>query len=367
MDSAAECEAEVKAKLRECGKEIQKLVQTGRENTIAAARTKLQACSEDFKTFGENEWRTQCKKTSLHNILDQHFAVKCLPEEKDATCDNDEFDEVTAPFKLWSASTWLYNAAIHDSKKEIDKEIRHRRAQKLQAQADAATLRARQATVNIQADAARPEVTLGDRFRRFDRRLDMMDESLSSIQASSQAQATTSSTPDASLKTCDKDLNLVQKLERKVMQLDKKLKVLQNSVPIDTSKNDTRADSAETQQPAGKNRRRPNKRPRVVEEETDTTTAEPDSSTPVTQRMTGPQHPRPPAPNHASGSGKNASHHQRGRQYGNQGQKQDQDPTADSAPPWPDARRRQGGAQRQQTSGWNRGRSRGQDRGQGRE
>jgi hypothetical protein len=31
--------------------------------TIAAASTKLQACSKDFKTFGENEWRTQCKKT----------------------------------------------------------------------------------------------------------------------------------------------------------------------------------------------------------------------------------------------------------------------------------------------------------------
>ena len=55
VDSAAECEAETKIKLRACGKEIQQLVQTGRENAAAAAGIKLRACSEDFKTLGEKE------------------------------------------------------------------------------------------------------------------------------------------------------------------------------------------------------------------------------------------------------------------------------------------------------------------------
>jgi hypothetical protein len=72
-DCAADCEAEAKTKLRACGMEIQKLVQLDREKATEAARNKLQACSEDFKTFGEKEWRKQCSNTSLHNILDQHF------------------------------------------------------------------------------------------------------------------------------------------------------------------------------------------------------------------------------------------------------------------------------------------------------
>jgi hypothetical protein len=38
MDNAAEFKAEVKTKLSACGKEIQIMVQTGRDKTIAAAR-----------------------------------------------------------------------------------------------------------------------------------------------------------------------------------------------------------------------------------------------------------------------------------------------------------------------------------------
>jgi hypothetical protein len=67
-DCAADCEAEAKAKLRACGMEIQKIVQLGREKATEAARNKLRACSEDFKTFGEIEWQKQCRKTSLHNL-----------------------------------------------------------------------------------------------------------------------------------------------------------------------------------------------------------------------------------------------------------------------------------------------------------
>ncbi len=68
IDGAAERKAETKAKLTTRGKEIQQLVQTGRENTIAAARIKLQACSEDLKTLGEHEWMSQCGK----NVATQH-------------------------------------------------------------------------------------------------------------------------------------------------------------------------------------------------------------------------------------------------------------------------------------------------------
>ena len=63
VESAAECDAEIKAKLRACGKEIQLMVEAGRGKAIAATRIKLQVCSEDFKTFG---WQsTTAKRTSM--------------------------------------------------------------------------------------------------------------------------------------------------------------------------------------------------------------------------------------------------------------------------------------------------------------
>ena len=72
--------------------------------------------------------------------------------ERYATSDIDEFAEHITPFKLWTVSTWPNNTAIHDSKKEIYKEIRHRWAQeapsfvdKLKAPSEAAPLRGRQA------------------------------------------------------------------------------------------------------------------------------------------------------------------------------------------------------------------------------
>jgi hypothetical protein len=46
-------------------------------------------------------------------------------------------------------STWLYNTAIHDSKKEVDIEIRKRRAQKIKSAAEAAQIRALQAMVDL--------------------------------------------------------------------------------------------------------------------------------------------------------------------------------------------------------------------------
>ncbi len=40
-------------------------------------------------------------------------------------------------------------------------------------------LRARQTEVSVSTDAARPEVALGDHFRRLDRRMGELDESMS--------------------------------------------------------------------------------------------------------------------------------------------------------------------------------------------
>jgi hypothetical protein len=358
VDSAAECEAETKVKLIACGKEIQQLVHTGREKAADAARSKLRACSDDFKTFGENEWITQCKKTSLHNILDQHFAVKCQPEVDDAGS-SDEFDSKAAPFKLWTASTWLYNAAIHDSKKEIDKEIRRRRAQKIKAEADAAALRARQAAVDIRADAVKPEMLLQDRFKLLDDRLNSVDDKLSTQEKR------------------DDDPTLVQKLRKQVMELERKLRALPDSAPLDSSKNDTRAGSAETQQPAEKGRRRRPKRPRA--EAADATADEEDSPKPATHHAlkNGQQRPRPPALNHASGNERTTSQQQRGVRFGQQQQKRDQEATDDSATPQPKARKQQDDAQSQATwnrnqqgrgRGWNHhGRGRGRGQGRGRE
>jgi hypothetical protein len=127
---------------------------------------------------GEEEWMRQCKTNSRHNILGQHFAVKSqkLTDQGESENDDDspnkfsDQQQEAAPFTLWKASTWLYQAVIHDSKKDIDKEIRRHRAQALEDQRKAADLRARQARVDIRADAAKPEVTLGNHLRLLDRR-----------------------------------------------------------------------------------------------------------------------------------------------------------------------------------------------------
>jgi len=374
VDSAAECDAETKAKLRACGKEIQLLVQAGREKATAAARVKLQACSEDFKTFGEQEWMRQCKKTSHHNILDQHFAVKCRRQTDEVSSDDDENgpnrDEFSRPradeeesLELWKASTWLYQLAIHDSKTEIDKEIRRRRAQKLQAAETAATVRARQAEVNIRADAARPEVTLGDHFRMLDRRVAELDKGMSLMQANSHAQDSAPNTVDASQKTSDNNPAQLRSLQQKVMQLKRTVQTLQISAPHDTSKNDTGADSADTQQPAGKRRRK--KRPRA--EDTVASTANTTSQAAHTQltMTTTQQHPQPPAPNHANGNGRNVNQQHRGGHQGSQGQARGPAQTHVSAPQQQDGRKQQVNVQ-SQTAPNRGGRGRGRGRGQGR-
>ena len=370
-DVAAECEAEIKPKLKECGKEIQLMVHAWREKSAAAARIKLQACSEDFKTFGEEEWMRQCKKTSRYNILDQHFAVKShkLAEEDASENDDDNTDEFSvpkqqdaAPFKLWKASAWLYQVIIHDSKLDIDKDIRRRRAQSLKSQREAAERRARQAQVDVRADAAKPEVTLGNHLRLLDRRLDTMSVDISLVQASSQAQGRALTTDDASRKTDDSAPAPLQQLQRTVVQLQRQVQTLQLSASPATSKNDVGAGSAEMQIPAVKRHRRKRSRTEVA----DANTADTKSSIPQA-RTTAPQHPRQPAPNHASGNGRNASQQHRDDHHGSQRQARGPAQSRDNAPQSQDGRWRHDKAksESQAAHDWG-GRGRGQGRGQGR-
>jgi hypothetical protein len=366
-DCAADCEAEAKTKLRACGMEIQKLVQLGREKATEAARNKLQACSEDFKTFGEKEWRKQCSNTSLHNILDQHFAVQSplinASDEDDSG--GEQCDDAVGrreSFTLWKASDWLYNVAIHESKKDVDQDIRHRRAQVAKARADAAALRARQAQVNICADAAKPHIVLADHLTRLDQQCEALKEDIRVIQTTGPAGDST----DADKTSSGNGPTAIQQLQQKVKQHETQLQALQACVPQGASKNDTRAGSTATPQPAGKNKRRRNKR--QCQNETEDATAEPDSSTtvqPKTKKRPGSQHPRPPTPNNASGNGKAANQQQRGGQHGAQRQKPGPEPTDDSAPQPPDVKRRQNDAQRHRHSN-QRGRGGGPGRGRGR-
>ena len=215
IDCAAECDDEIKSALNTCGKELQKIAQAGREHTFTAARNKLQACSTEFETFGRNLWIQQCSRTSLHNILDQHFAVRTAKNaEQEDEADTDEFRNAQSAsdstrFEIWPMSTWLYNAAIHDSKKDVDVEIRKRRAQIIKAAADEATKRARQATVNLRADAARPEDAakiLGQRFKDTDQKIIALDQGLASIAVAENANATESA--PAATRTRRTDLGL---------------------------------------------------------------------------------------------------------------------------------------------------------------
>jgi hypothetical protein len=84
----------------------------------------------------------QCKKPSQHNTLDQHFAAKS------------------------------------------QKSARNAESRRSKTKKKAANLRAQRAQVNVRADAAKSEVTLGDHFRLLDRRIDTMRVDMSFMQAS---------------------------------------------------------------------------------------------------------------------------------------------------------------------------------------
>ncbi len=65
INAAKECDDEIKSKLKECGKELQKIAHAGRERTADAARKKLQSCNADIAKFGNDLLKESCRRTSF--------------------------------------------------------------------------------------------------------------------------------------------------------------------------------------------------------------------------------------------------------------------------------------------------------------
>ena len=180
----------------------------------------------------------------------------------------------------------------------------------------------------------------------------------------------TSTTTDASQKTNgnDPDPAPLQSLQRKVVQLERKVHSMQVSTPHDTSKNETMADSADTQQSAGKRRRRRKERTEDLNDVDTTSQTSQTSLAAHTQHMmtSVPQYPRPPAPTHANGNGRKANHQHRGGHLSSQRQARGPAQTHDSAPRPQDGRQRQDNVQGQPgPNHGNHGRGRGRGRGRG--
>ena len=313
IDAAKECDVEIKYKLKECGSELQKLAEAGRERTVAAARTKLQACNVDFAIFGKDLWKNLCRRTSIRNILDQHFTVRSINNadtaEQDKEDESTEFSEVAPPdgstrYIMWPMSTWLYNAAIHDSKKAVDIEIRRRRAQKIKSAAEAKQIQARQTLVDLRADAAKPEDAaklLGQRFKQIDQEVASIKDGMEAINTS--LNASDRAATRVSTNTTARRPNL----DQQTMATDSRMQ--------DVPKNDIPADSADRQHRSAMNSQ-DSKRSR---NNTPATTA---GITPLTDttlrnvmRVPGSRPMRPPSQDHANNDEETSQHQRTGHQH----------------------------------------------------
>ena len=299
QEAATECNTRLKQLIRDFGTNLQIETQIARECTANALRSKLKTCSADFLAFGKQEWENQCKKTSKFNILDQHFVVKgndietpmntsdAEDAEDDAVELKDDAVELKdmPKFQLYTMSTYLYAAAIHESKALVDKDIRKRRTQITEAKEEAAKLKALQREVDLRADAIKPSdavLTLGQRFAAINARVDKLQKTAT--------QTTKVSHDDDGF-------------EERLAALEERLRTLETSDPAAQprpSKNETQADTAETQQSANARRRWAKKRRAETSEASSTTPA------PTTPRATpsGSQQPRPTTLNNVNGQGK---------------------------------------------------------------
>ena len=327
QDAATECNTRLKQLIHDFGTSLQIETQIARECTANELRNKLKACSTDFLDFGKQEWENQCKKTSQFNILDQHFVVKGQDIEtpmriSDADGEDEEDDAVELKdtpqskpeiqkFQLYTMSTYLYAAAINDSKTLVDKDIRKRRTQITDAKEKAAKLKALQREVDLRADAIKPSdavLTLSQRFAAINTRFDKL-------------QATTAQTMEA---TNDDD-----DVEERLTALEERLRTLESSEPaakLLSSKNEKPADTAETQQSANSRRRAKKRRAEAATSETSSATPAP--TTPRTS-TSGPHQPRPTTQNNVNGQGK-ASKKQDVRPPGDQ-EKRGRDQSNDGA------------------------------------
>lgn len=202
-ETAAECNASMNSKLAKLGLELQKDTQRFREKALQKIEDQLKTCITRYEAFGKEKWIEACKKTSLFNILDQHFAVqlKAMPPAGKNMDDNDddelratgnEFDESPSTSENVQPTTeklsiFLFSAAVYDSKRKIDKDIRHRRAQIAERRSQAALIQAKQGQVNIAASSIKPSDAtkmLGDRFRQQDEQLAMQNNRLTALEKS---------------------------------------------------------------------------------------------------------------------------------------------------------------------------------------
>jgi hypothetical protein len=322
QDAATECDARFKKLAHDFGMTLQAETQVARELTAHLLRKKLTTCGDDFLEFGKKEWMLQCKKTSRVNILDQHFTVRGqrIEAPESATPDADDEDETAvefttkvqsnseqAQFEMFKISAYLFSAAISDSRREVNKDIRRRRAQITEAKEKAAQLKAKQTMVDVTADAIKPTdalMTLGRRFDIINGRIDALQSNQASIEA--QAPVTKAAQRTMDIENGDGEAH---DMSQRVYELEKRLSALEPSIQAakshSSSKNETTADSAEIQQSAHASKRRRKRRADSATQEATSMTA------PATPRMTMPasQHQRPTVQYNGNGQGQTTTRH----------------------------------------------------------
>ena len=312
QEAATECNAQLKQLIQDFGMKLQVETQIARFLTANQLRKKLKACGEDFLEFGKQEWMKQCKKTSRFNILDQHFAVKGkLIEASESALDDEDVaielrnpprsDPDKAQFELFTMSAFLFTMAVNDSRRMVDKDIRHRRAQITAANEKAARERAVQRDVDIRADAIKPTdavETLSQKFAQLHARIDELQRARADTDARTPAAIRTAALPSEEVYDDGAD----EEHTRRLATLEERLRAIESSgqaAKLQPSKNVRTADSAETQQSTHQPRRRKKRKAEAAtSESTNVTTA------PTTPRMmtSGTQPPRPATQNVGNGS-----------------------------------------------------------------
>lgn len=319
QDTAADCNDRLKKLLQECGKQMQVETQLARELTAHKLQAKLLNCGNDFLEFGKDEWMRQCKQTSRFNILDQHFAVKCITEEPEAISEDDIPVELKTAsrsnpdetkFQLVKMSTCLFSLAVNDSRRMIDKDIRTRRTQIISAKEREAKKKAVQHEVDMRADAIKPTdavITLSQRFAKLEARLD-------ELQAGTKAPTSDAAGMAAPAEESIEDEDEEQ-TTRRLEEFEQRLRALEttgDTAKLHPSKNAMAADSAEPQKSANQQQRRRKRRKADTSSEAASTAAAPTRPNAIPSGAQT-QAPRPTTPNNGNTKAKWNSSGQRGR------------------------------------------------------
>lgn len=255
---AAKCDAILKDKLAAWSLELQRDVQVAREEANNEAIKQLKTCGERFMIFGRDEWVRQCRVAgSSVNILDQLYSVRCGPLEapgsQEVVSDSDQEEETTsaAPSYTEKMSTFLYYAAIHDSKKKLDELVRARRADVLREQDRKKALKEKMNDVDVSASAVRPtDVSrlLSKRFEAYDKRLETHNKRIGTLEQSSVNTAAESSFSARAPETGSSS-HLMERVEQLEQQLETMQREKESTANANARfpKNGPRADAAEMQ------------------------------------------------------------------------------------------------------------------------